>query len=468
MSQQLSYNTVPSMYAVNNVRVTRFLLQRTDGMGDLYLRPFTSSLDQMSLNQITESVSESLGVTSATIAKSAGNMIRPAPVHEGVITIPEGWNSIRMRWVMHVEVTDTMGSTTLEVLSGFTEYFDVSYGMHINPDMRFYINSIQTMNPMAMMTNPVNGMLEGSGVISNNQVGMTLATDRLYLQRPQDAIEAIQDSAHYASGLTFDSNTNRNVGMVPVKTSMRHNAAAGYLGDLLSNFLASKASVQYQGETTSPWENTYHAVRNPTVTRDGFLSKLAYSLGQTLTPNSFSLNELLRLDMNATSVMHLETSATLGYDGEHWAGSDLTTQAATIIGQSVPAYLNRFGLARAQFSFQSGMEPLVSDFATIAPLADPRNMLMGFKFVIQHELMATLVNGFMFVEAMVNCDLFGITTIHIRLNGVGVFVPFSFPSFCDSLAAPVISRNSTNVTDIYQTVDTVLSAVGQTTMGHNY
>jgi hypothetical protein len=468
MSQQFSYNTTPSMYAVNNLRILSLLVQRTDPMGDLYMRPFTSSLDQMVLNQITESVSEALGVTSATIAKSAGNMIRPAPVHEGVISIPEGWNSIRMRWVMRVEITDTMGTQTLEVLGGFTEYFDVSFGMHINPNMRFYINNIQTMNPTAMVNNPVNGMLEGSSVISNNQPTNTVSVDRLYALRPQDVIENIQDAAHYGAGLTFESNTNKNIGTVPIKSNLRHNAAAGYLGDLLGNFLASKASVQYQNATESPWENTYHAIKNPTVTRDGFLSRLGHATGQMLTPNSFSLNELQMLDPNVLNVFHLETSSALGYAGEYWGGSDLLTQAATIIGQSVPGYMNRFGLARAQFSLQTGMEPLVADFASITPLADPRQMLMGFKFVVQHELMATLVNGFMFVEAMVNSDLFGITTIQIRLNGVGPFTPFSFPSFCDSLAAPVISRNSTNVADIYSSMDTVLSAVGQTTMGGVY
>jgi hypothetical protein len=314
------------------------------------------------------------------------------------------------------------------------------------------------MNPNASV--PTAGMMkEGSLVISNSQFDNTPSQDRVYLQRPQDALQAMNDATHYQAGLSFESNTTKNVGMVPVKSTFKHSTASGYLGDLVGNYLGSKHSMEYQGAQESVLDNAYHSVKNPTVTRDSFLSLLATKNRIVLTPNSFTFGELCVLDPNAVNVMHVESTSVLGFEGEHWAGSDMATQVATIIGQSVPAYLNRFGFSRMQFNMMTGTDVLLSDFASMTGHQDMTNMFQGFKFVIEKELMPTLVGGFMFFEAMVNCDLFGITTIHLRLDGVGMFIPYSFPSFCDSLVAPVISRNPSGVEYLYQSVDTVLSSV---------
>ena len=448
-------NNSTGMYGVKEMNVVKFIVQRAGTYNDQYRRPYTSHVDQGTRDRLLSVVENKSQITAPLIAKLANDVIMPNATPEQTVGIANGWGVRRLRFLMELQHRDHMGSVVTTYINGYTESDDVSFGGHVNPAMPFYINNIATMKRTTVMTPMGNQthmtLVDSSQVLTNAAYQGALGNNTVYSMRPENLIGNMEAMELSAGGEEMVADCTSHLSPRAVLNRRANNITPSYIASTLDSYLQAARGMD-SANSTEIYHTAYNALRSVDADKNAFISALLMyrrKIGRNYPENFFTLEELMAIDSNAHKVMNVvafgDNNMHQVGSTENWHGSDGMTLFATALAQALPGYMSSIGINRLHF-LASNMTMDGSITTTIANIrgynpADLTNEAQALTFRLNNELLMSLSYGNQVTFNLdVNCDFLGETWIQISLANEPL-TPYVFPTFCDSLMAPIVTHN---------------------------
>lgn len=472
----------PNVKRATDIRVRSLLIQQTGTYNQLFLRPYVANADGTTVNELAERVyrANSLTISREVVSGVAANLLAPMARPQAPIMVPNGWDIPRCRFILIVDCDWTMGSPTTYYVQGYTDYYGVSNSQAIDPNMKFYINSITTTIATPMQT-PF-GVQVSDNVASSAQLlwdpnwsfAPNEPNNRICM-RPMDIISGIQNQylmqGHDYHGINSLIDNRAQMMIDPVSSKRSNNLPVDYLTTLINAYNRNRQA----GELHIAEPDLYNMIRmtlqEDTVGENPFIRKISRLNGLACT-NQFFFKQLEEIDPNTrnnTKVLVLgqaqisqvhQTGIT-----ENWNGSDRQTVVATILAQSIPAIM--MDLLISKISFRSTNHDIGMQVTTIIEGAKTINgaeMVQNyeiFKARLENELLRDITfNNQEPFMLHVRVDLFGETWISISL-GLDPAVDYVAPSFCDNLYAPIVTADGTHFDTMAQDFESIMRHCGE-------
>lgn len=473
---------IASAFSVREVRVLKFIMQVTGTYNQQFRRPFQASLQADVQSQLQRVVSQYKRITAPVLAGVAESFLAPQAKVEGPADIPNGWTMPRLRFLLMVEFVRHDNTKLIEIITGYSEHNDVSYGGNIDPNMRFVINNI-TKSAIIQYSVAVPGshqsqVVNAPGVVTTSHVFANHSYQHIQcptstLLRPEDVLGEIEnvplrggfDGGNYqdANGLLTSEAT----------LSARRNASSPqYMAKFIDAYRMSTAGNQLTTSNDEIMSDVKAIVRTEDSMADDFLSLLRSRMQASITPNFFTLGVLEQIDPNVRHVMKLvevspQMLGSLHQAGltANWDSAYIETQFATQLAQSLPGYL--FDSLLFRFDFVATNHNTGGEITVIPGNAAP--MLEGFdlvqameklRFRLETELFRALShNSQLAFMVDVRCDLLGETWMMIKINS-DPECHYVVPSFGDALISPVITGNRGVLQSMADNFSLLLNAVG--------
>lgn len=470
--------------------VTKFLVVESGVYGDQYRRPYETVLSgdiQSIVAQRYQNVKGEVS-TGSVLAGVAGSFLMPQKQPEAPIAIPGGWGQVRYRALLEIEATAQNGYTTREVVMAWSDMVDASLSGHINPDLVFYINTVnvlrdwqqETPNGQVNMSAVANSshlvshdMFEGHGGPRQNSV------------RPMDVFSFISQKSidpETAQSDIYDGRTTLT--KTPVKSQRRNTVAAAYANQVLNAFNISHATGQATGGTGfDQIAEAQGLVMESEAQQDFFLRALRDHRGAPMIEKHFSLREVQALSphtlpdfiMRHDSVLHVvKTTPPMladryaGLEAADWGKTNPLTSVATVLAHEVPSLLmeNMFTRAVIKASnrvyVDNRISVVMSNYESFSNMDLTQHMRV-VESRLAHETMMAISNNNTLdfdIEMLIRLD--GDSRFTISMQG-GTPVEFICPSFADALLAPVITKEKQRAFDIandFQALGEIISDAG--------
>lgn len=158
-------------------------------------RPLVSNYNSALANDLYESTNQGNTITRETVSNVASNIIMPSTASGGVRDIVGGWNERRLAGYLLFEIS-TPAETKMEVLTVYTDRFDVSHMGTLAPDTVFNIDSRKVISS-SLQTGVINQhtggatrdymLLKPVDVVAHGDV-----QTKSFLSRPADVMGAMQ------------------------------------------------------------------------------------------------------------------------------------------------------------------------------------------------------------------------------------------------------------------------------------
>ena len=450
-----------SMYGQDKLGVVKLIVQQTGTYGQQFRRPYMANTTGAVVQAVVEEALQSNKLMPASFAiNGQASFISQRAEPESIIPIANGWNVERLRFVLELMRSDNMGTRHRIFVSGYTEYSDLSLQGSIDPRMKFFINSITTSKvhdvrtPVGMQT--YNKVIDTSQILVNRDyVGVGTAAPALSLA-PENVFsnwENMDMRTHNPDAMMLD--LRQNLTGQPTKNKRENAIAPQNSSTILNTYLQTRRG---NPEMTQDELLTQcgRMVRGTPAAEDAFIGFLMIRRRQmghsylSLFDNTFTMDDLLALDPNTPAV----TTPVMFTDGLHrtgltadWGASDLPTQTAAMLAQSLPSYM-----ALQCFSFISikstnmhtvgGQIVSVVDGVQGFGGGNQAAEIEAFIFRINQELMTGLTHGNQIPYMLdAKVDTLGETWIEISINGEPPAM-YVAPTFSDALATPVVTTNS--------------------------
>jgi len=401
-------------------------------------------------------------ITDVSVASALSNVVGLSDRTTGVVDIPNGWGTARLRFLMEVE--QYVGNNIIcSYLQGFSEYHDPSLSGLIDPAMKFHINSItnvsKTPNPMTgglvvRLTGTYNVISDLAGGTKYEELhgGPGYDSD-LKLVRPNDIIEDISLGAMIQDN---NINTINRLGVVGglANTSARGNSdSTKFFTNTLNNVITAKnladSSYDLQDVMRTASQNTVEA----SMTTNPFIYKL-HTMTGIETPTSFTMGQLEVIDPAIGSkTFQAGGDNTVGYretmmdtnDTADMLQPTIENKIATQVSHSMTSMMAENLITKLSISMtnMSGVNvALPADFRSFIDGIDTLSYINRIVDRCEQVLLPDIThNGLVIVNVSVDADLLGDTTVIIEYD-LGQPIVFRFPVFTDGLFTPVITDSA--------------------------
>lgn len=442
--------------------IKQLLMIATNPCKPIYNRSYTLN----ATNQILEKLyylarpqgSSSHTITDTELATSLPEIIDMDPAISGEANIPNGWGTERLRFIMEVE-HEFMGSLVGAYIQGFTEHHETSYSNLIDPNMKFYINSITTVikriDPVthAMVVQPYSSY----NILSNMDSAELgpVQTNYKKLIRPQDIFGNFYLNEKYTSGEDVIYNLSDELTPNNTATSRRlNNNPINYLAKSMEAYRCGKISTDVSWDTQSAMENAKSSVAEPTLANNPFLFALTNLTGM-VSPSYFTLDMLMRMDPNITQRVKKfnrgQAPVTTQYNTMLNTENPAETIQPTIENLRALFLVNIISslcvdclISKCTISLSNSTgEPIVfiTDPGSIIENLNMISFLEKLEVKIKQLVMPKLTEyNQLLVEAFISCDILGDFTVGISINNNPMEV-YRYPVYADGLFTPMITNN---------------------------
>jgi hypothetical protein len=453
---------------INGIRVNKLYLvvTRREGYKDSYTRSYNLNATQGTLNELENVLSRSNAgsngtVSDALIAKALPNIMSISATPLGITQIANGWGTQRLRFIMEVE-SITSGITMVNYIQGYSEYHDPSISGHIDPRMKFYINSIASV---IRMQDPISGMVivkphSNFNVITDHFNGtqyQEVTDTTLKLIRPTDVMTNISNIQTFGGDVGNIHNYTDNVaGNVSVSDRANHNPIKHFT-KTINSYINSKNMSDVGYDSNDVMTAASNNVSETNILTIPFIGSLHNLTGEP-SPSTFSMDIMSMLDPgiaektimidNANDVTPSVSTILDTTNTEDLFKPNIESVLASTIAHSVSGMLIDNLLSEIDFSTTNlGGENLTA-------VSNARSFIEGIDITSYVNKVITNVNyilmpevsqnGLIGIEMFVHSDVLGETTISISVNATPHMV-FRYPTFADSLYSPVISDEANKV-----------------------
>lgn len=478
-----------SARSIDNFHIARLLLQETGTYNPMFSRPFVTDMNGGAASDIAARVGEFglKGIQPLALGNAAMSFMKPSATPDAEIVIPYGWQERRIRFVMEVIVDYSTGSRMSYFLQGYTDFPGVSQNGHVAPDMTFIVNSLIGVSKITMSTpfgvQSVDKVVESSQILVENRLSPTnRIQQQRFTMRPQDVFVGM-----HSSYLRNSYNVNNEADFMdsrimlrsePVLSNRGNNVSANYVAKVIdANTMGRELSDFGQDDADILTRSRGYAMGsekslldNPVIRR---LSEVSGGMG---VKNTFTFGDFERLDMNVRNVtdfitlggaMQVGSITPLHQAGqtEYWAGSDLITQQATIISQSIPALMMELLISKVDFmstnhTLNCQIDTRLLNAMTLTSADLRQNYDIFIRRLETEILMPMCFGGQESFTLDMRVDMFGETWINLSI-GASPPTQFVIPSFCDTLCSPVVTQNQHNFENLVHDFEAMLTDVSQ-------
>lgn len=478
-------NPAPMTLGVRRWYVAKLLVQKSGTYNDQWRRPMVSTGAGNVVNQLENILHKNANLNPVAMAGPAFQLLQPQPTPEGnaPVVIDNGWETQRLRFLLHVVAEDMMGTALNYYYSGYTSFSDLSYGNNIDPNMVFTINSAQSTK--AMNHRAATGMqtlqlpLGAAQILAPTSSPEIANPNKLYSLTPETVVDDImtEDLKHVQGSTFINSSSYINA---PVRSSRNNNVAPDYMAKLIGGYRAALMGNP-DDSRDSQLEHVKQVMHGYSETEDKFLSWLAQRRIQTagsmgnltfLRDNQFTVSDLLTLDSSCAPRCKPVENPTIGNNQhsrggtEFWHKSSVEAQYASLLAQALPSYMAQYQLTKLSLTSNNEMVngQIVTLFNKVNSYNNHQNMatvLEVLKTRLDTELfMALSYQNTMQYRVEVHCDLNGETWVIISLGG-GVETPFCCPTFCDSLFSSVATTQQSTLDALSKDFSQLFGVVDQ-------
>lgn len=472
------FNNMYSRSAKLNIVELR--LQETGTFNTQYHRPYEAIIHNQALESLAKRIEgtihrNSVGkIDTGLVAGMADGLITVSATPDQQAGIVNGWEERRFRFTMTVSMQSGFGEE-LCYFQGYSEYFDVSHGNHINPQLVFYINSYTRVSRMADPSNPLGGYIDRvieARQVLNGMYGANTAS-QLYGVRPEDLFVGVQ-SNYLSQGIDGSLPlTDTRVGLID--KTFANNRQNALPCNILSGVINTWRETQTLADFGQGQENIYDRAIQKTHERSPMENPFIMMLSQ-LQNNGiaaaawFTLNDLARIDQTVQQRIYytpLENTSYVHQTGmtSEWNAADKQTQIAYLVANATAALMQATGLVTAHFfatnmtiNNQVSVEMTAPGVTFSTANAVAAYTLFTTRFA--NEVMPDVTcNNVIPIALTISADIYNETHISVSMDGMPA-IPFTYPTFADSILQPTMTVNQTNYRGMVTGIEEIMNYCG--------
>lgn len=456
---------------MSNPVISKLVFIQTGEQNPHYHRPFDSHVNQNIQNQFNDLLNgPKMEVTTAGLVNLASQIIHPQANHNGIVNIPGGWNNKRLRFFMEVEnIQDYAGSKRSQIISGFTDRFEVSFNGSLDPATKMYFNNNVSILessiwlPTGMATRRT---VENASHILHAVPDVGIRGAANVSLRPSDVFSVLGTGALDNSSSMIDCNSMFVNGMQIAKR--RDEFSPSYLESTYNSYLAASSSdnahtsgdVYYKAKDYSRPASLNFDKFMRTLKSNSSLQYHDYVTYEELCNNFMGLDNIVKVirvgsDMRNVSLYNPNSV-------QHWGGANYETVDADYLLNAVPALMTELMIMEINFAVSNDTIngqaiTTVQNFNGFSSKVNMSDHIRAFIVRFEHEYMPYLTkNGQRLVKLMMHLDLLGETYIAIQYDHNQKY-EFTASSFCDGFFSPLISNDAVRLQSIAHNMQTLLS-----------
>lgn len=443
--------------------IVRMILQETGTYNDAVVRPYEVNLQNDTVNDILDlTMQNNMRPSSVNMASIAPNVLSLVGREQGIVQIPGGWDTRRMRFMLEIRERPVgLGADTTyyTIVQGFTSHMGASLQGSIDPNMRFFVNSF--VRVQEYLANTPHGprtfqRVERSGQLLNGQLLMqgTGTAPTLFL-RPADVHGGlqVQTDRNLMSSEVIDFRRQSFGGQNSVFNSHENNTAASYLNRLIQPAAQAAMTSAYGGGHQTPIDRAASsAVANePQVADSPFLHWL-HRAHHVVNGAHFTMAELADLDpsvgprvqYNPIAQQYLGAMPSRGTEAT-WTGGEVETIMATKLMNALPGLMwqNFIGMVAVRMNNKlgQGRVSLVADrlqeFTKLALPELKERFVHDLTEVVARDMSQNNQIGF---EVGITGTILGDINIDITI-GARQSVRFVAPAFGSGVLNPMFTND---------------------------
>jgi hypothetical protein len=476
-------------------------------------RPYETNVDPRTFGAFVDQTRQGTLLSTQALAGIAGQIIKPVAMHQGIIAIPNGWQTRRLMFLMTLEI-ENMGASVTNYISGFTDHGDYvnrDGNIILDPNMRLYINNVITVRNNArvvaglgntnipMLADAAHfvrgntsssfdgGSFQHRGQISMRPEDLVGRIDEMHISKANDGMAVFGSNASFATGARRSRLNNSN--------------PAAYLSKTLTAISDSYKNHDYRSDHTEVMESARTNLSDGSIQGDPFFFQLNKHAENFLQNGSFTWSELMYLqpDIDARAKVwepraFEQRNQGMGMSTQHgttadWTGGTRESISAEILRHSVPALMAEFLLTGVGLSIRTGsMVPLPGALRVVSGITpydvlitkymayggertDMSGMIPRFVERLVKEIVTDITaNNLMEIELHGEFSL-GITENKLNLRiGDGVLTPYADASFTSSLSLPIIATSMASLDQLASDINHLSGQISTTsqvqTMGN--
>lgn len=467
-------------FAQPTIEVMNCIFVATGTYQSMVHRPFNGTLNQDGLNLFMNQTKGGTDVNVATLAGISNHLLAPVTAPQGIVNIQNGWDNSRVRFYLLVKVTRPASVPIYQAITGWTDVMGLDFNTQsIAPVMRMHFNSVMTV---ALLDNGSFALSDNSQLIYNTPAYAPMMTGGFEIPKvntlmPEDVMSHI-GFTHIAGGMGANGIDGRGQSsMSPlIKSTRANNLTTSFLDRSINAMLTARHASDLQ--STDMFGISTHAradVRENTIDSDIFINlirrnsdydsygSIPYGHLCTLIPN---LNQMVNVVDNRKDISQQVTAnfgAVNAGNFSDWGNQRPETIFVTRLIQTIPSIMMELCLSRGHLKFTNmtndGSELAISFDAvdSLIPGLDLNGPLMRLQQRLKVEVLRDIsLNNSIAYSIVANVNVFGDSYIKISLNGSPV-IDYCMPSFCDSVAVPVVAPNTMAIQSVAHTVNLLSS-----------
>jgi hypothetical protein len=391
---------------VKNTRILEFVAQDVTGFKPQVLRPYKTTLDGNIMDTIVNTVAEDISrtgkVNPVNFTRASSGFLMPSALHTGIVGIPNGWDTSRLRFILRVESELFTGSIVRTYITGFTTHYGIGINNSVDPHMEFHVNNIVESTVQNVETvqgtiqreivtgcfqaidgvmirdntsiyanqglnnNLVNGMsfagMQNMGGMAGMDMGLGVQPDPsletpIVTLRPSDVLLNINatNTSNSMNSIGIEHNYYTDTRLLAgdkrfISNERSNNNPLSYMVNLINSYTMSANEISSSGFTPeSAHSVAYNKFADSSVTTNVFLQALNKIRGTRGDSAKFTLGDLCALVPTAEQqfiVMRTSPASTMNMnpltDSENLTGATLAHSMVATLSQSVPAMMSKY------------------------------------------------------------------------------------------------------------------------------
>jgi len=475
--------------------IKMYLIPTNHQYQNMYQRSFSLGLNNGQAERlhdffINQGVDNNSPVSVVGAANTIGSSITLSPVPTGMASIPNGWGTQRLMFVLVADEWINDSTTISHYIQGYSEYHDPSYSGRVDPNAIFYINSITTVTRTRnMMTNSIdsrvsatyNVVYDPTGNTSYQQVGEPSAS--LELVRPYDIITNLHSAAMYSSTPDVKLSVKTSSASNGANVSNRaNNDPLKYFTNTINAVVNGKSVYTGFNTPESVLANANGMVAEQAITSNSFIYTLARASGN-MEPSYFTLSLLDRIYPGVNNTITLIESGGIISDPVQTATGLDTENTESMLNFTEETQVSQTFINALTSNMSENLVSIIGGTVTNASgapfttISNISSFLEGVDITPYGNRIINYINSVIvpqislsnlrLIDIVFNCDLLGDTVVSVSVEN-GQPVVYRIPTFADSLYTPVLTNSMTKealIGDFEGIVDTVMSLSPENTTG---
>ena len=448
------------------LRILGIKLYEVEEKNPMVLRPYRVHADYNDINNLKEKIDSKpvAKLNTLDVVEAAPNILRLADTPDRVVQIENGWQTPRFIFVIKVEATASNGVDIIRsYIQGYTSHADISYAGTIDPNMKFYINTITSVRlTYDELTGMYNIIPYSAYSVIYDPNGETYRIEQdheaMRLFRPKDIISDLRLKRVYdvQDGEFLD--TSSTVSRIAETSRPDNRNPLDHITKSI-NAIKSATSMSEPGDgQLDIYDTAISSLLEFKITAEPFISALSAQTGR-LTPAIFTFQELNLLDhmvsdkievfikskqnstVNGVSLISQEdTEPLLSSLVEVKIGHEFID---AVTGLLLANRLSSVVLHVTNNTVDLVPSTIISSYTTDIDDIDMSGFLKRFVTRLEMEVMPLITNnGQLIVDIHAIIDFQAKSQVQVSINGKPA-VPISIPVYADNLYSPVLLPEQT-------------------------